>query len=500
MNSFTLSFLIASSVAGLVLGWQLKVRSGPDAAAIPEGPAGPLPRKRREEPPQPKSSDGASAVHALPTGKLYERMALHLLEAKVEGFPAFYEEFQKRTDRSVELNQLLFIAWTRVDPEAAIEASRGTDDFEYAYWAWACHDPGAALASAQDRKEGLENAVAGIGEFHPKWLADHWDMIPQEQRGLAIQGLMKWPDTQTPEVSIRLLLESNLGHFYGGESQTLLAFARQDPIRAYEMIKEVSKSAKNRAAILDSFIASVGRYEPGLLGEIAAASKSPVDKSKFQLGQFEGLLREDPGAARAMVEKTPTSWHKDDLEIVYASHLLVVDPERGFDYAVDFLKENGERSDNVIWFLDFETTNNAKLRQLISNMINQDGPALLNELVPESGPVEKYSIFQHVSQAWAKQDVGSYAEWLGDHQENPEVYRAGASKIADILRAKGEFEAGMEWVQSVPVAEGETNERARSLYFDWRQRDPEGAAAWRLSDKFTDDPNKFPLPEKTQSK
>ena len=216
MKLLTSSILIASATVGLVLGWQLKTRDALGNSVSIEGAEDESSRKRAAKSPEVGrmapaarlSPDTAAVLHALPTEELYDRMALFLIDAKAGDFPAFYEELQKRSDRSSDLNDLLFIAWTRVDPEAAVAASRGTHDFKYAYWAWACHDPGGALASALAKKEGVRNAVWGIGEFHPGWLEKNWNLIPEDQRSSAIQGLLKWPNTESPEVTLRLLYDS----------------------------------------------------------------------------------------------------------------------------------------------------------------------------------------------------------------------------------------------------------------------------------------------------
>ncbi|YCM42999.1 hypothetical protein V2O64_16955 [Verrucomicrobiaceae bacterium 227] len=516
MKLFTLSLLVASTAAGLVVGWQLKVRGDSPGEVSSEGLVIASSRRGAVEPggagsealATRQSSDTAMDLHALPAEDLYDRMALFLIEAKAEDFPAFYEEFQKRNDRNTDLNDLLFIAWTRVDPEAAIAASWGTDDFKYAYWARACHDPGAALASAKERNEGVGHAAWGIGEFHPQWLKDHWDEIPEGQRGNALQGLVKWPDTETPEATLRLLFESGNGYYESNREKTLLVFARQDPTHAYEVLKELMGDFDGYLGLgsrtLDSFIESLSRRDPGLLGEIAAVTKSPVDKNKIQLAQFKGLLREDPDSAKAMIESTPKSWLKEDLAITYASHILASDPERGFDYAVDFLKNDFSDSNRYTQIRtesggSSSGNSNAGSEQLISSLLHIDAPALLNELIPGDGSDGVSSAFRSASSRWAGHDVGAYAEWLGEHQDRPGIYESGVPNIVSALSDKGEYEAGMEWAESIPMEEGKTNHEMRNLYTNWVHNDPEGAIAWRISDSFTGDPDHYPLPQTTET-
>ncbi len=517
MKSFMLPFLIASAAVGLVVGWQLKTLSDFERAESSDGEVGETSKQRSGMPaytggmmeaPR-KSTDTAMTLHALPAKDLYDRMALFLLEAEVEEFSAYYEEFQKRSDRTDHLNELLFIAWTRVDPEAAIAASRGTDDFNYAYWAWAGHDPGAALAAAKERGEGVGNAVRGIGEFHPKWLSEHWSLIPEDQRKDAIAGLVKWPNTQTPEISLRLLCDSKSDLFSQDNEQTLLALARQDPAHAYEVIKELTKSSHRFQGLagLDKFLASVSRHDPDLLEEIALTVKSPIDKNRVKLAQFQGLLRDDPASAKAMVDNTPASWLKEDLEVKYASHLLLADPDRGYNYSLNYLK-NGiaeyQRHDEVKveGRSQYSYHAIAGSTQLISNLVDQNAQDLLNELLPDTISENRYMMrqtaFDTASNYWVQQDVGAYADWLSEQKDNTPLYRTGVSKIVNILGQRGEFEAGIEWAQSVPDLENQLANKTRQLYFQWFRRDPEGAVAWRLSDNFKGDPKQFPVPKTIQ--
>lgn len=512
MKSSPPLLLLLAPVIGLAAGWRIKFQQArnastdapaPEASARASSPRSPVnsPPGGRTGSSDLRSSDTAADLHALPTGDLYDRMALFLLEAEAGDFPAFYEEFKNRSDRTNDLNDLLFIHWTRLDPEAAVAASRGTSDFKYAYWAWACHDPATALATAIAQGEGVGHAAWGIGEFHPAWLEENWDLIPENQRHNAIQGLVKWPDTETPEATLRLLHASKMAH-YGINPKTLLALARQDPTNAYAVIKELSANQRDYDArqMMDTMISTLSRHDPRLLGEIAASTKSPIDKNKFQLAQFKGLLRNDPAAAKAMIETTSKSWLSEDLTINYAKHLLRNDPEEGFEYAIKYLKNDFKNSNRSI-DIAYENGRSGRgvssneSQSLINNLIHQDAPALLNELIPDSTSTRPGSAFQNASSTWAHQNVGAYAEWLEEHRANPAVYRSGVTHIVDSLQRQGQFEAGMEWAQTIETPEGKTNYHMKNLYRNWQRQDPEGATAWRLSDQFTGDPQKFPLPQ-----
>lgn len=495
---------------GLAAGWKIKSHR---AQGSPERtpPPAQSPRKLPSHAPEDgkeihstsPSSDTAADLHALSTADLYDRLALFLLTAKPGDFPIFYEEFKTRPNRSDDLNGLLFINWTRLDPEAAIAATRGTDDFRYTYWAWACHDPGKALATAIERNEGIENAASGIGEFHPAWLKKNWNLIPKNQRINALQGLTKWPDTQNPEDTLRTFMAMGSYSLLTDE-KTLLALARQDPVKAYQFFQETSANLGSdfTEKILDSLLNTLSLHEPSLLGEIAAASKSPVDKNKIQLAQFESLLRQTPESAKAMIESTPKSILKEDLSISYANHLLSTDPEKGFEYGVDFLKNDHDSSGRVSMIRhengqSFRGHSYEAPAELISNLIRQNPSALLNEFIPDPNSKGGYNTFRNASSRWAHHDLDAYAEWVQGHQDNPVAYQNGVTDIVSNLKDRGEFEAGMEWAQSVPTKERGSDYQIKSLFKSWSRRHPEAATAWRLSDKFTGNPADYPIPKTT---
>lgn len=510
----TVSILFTTSLTvGVVFGWQMRVRTGAEASGRMEN----LVRNKENQgrsrgsgasagemvSGRARSGDSAEMIHALANEELYDRMALFLLNTKASDFPAFYEEFQQRDDRTNDLNDLLFISWTRLDPEAAIAATQGTDDFRYVYWAWACHDPGSALAAAQARDEGLHNALWGIGEFHPQWLTENLDLIPKDWLGSCMSGVQKWPDTENPEATLRLLFESGYGKHYGQNSQTLVALARQDPANAYEVIKELSKAEPyGPKVLLEDLIKSVARSEPSLLSKMAEHSKNPVDQRMLKLAQFNNVIAEDLEAAKAILESTPKSWLRDDLGVSYAQHLFKEDPERGFEVAIELFKDNfggfsrdtSIRTESGNSSFSFVSSESSGEHELINDLVGHGGAGVLDALKPESG--SRNAAFNVASDQYVKQDLNGYASWLEGQQENTKIYEFGVHRLTQSLKKMGEYAAGMEWLQSTP---GGSRYREINYYNDWLRTDPEAAVAWRNSDQFNGNLEDFPIPDHSDS-
>ena len=242
MNYASILLLGLPLIAGLIFGWQMKAHQLPSSHEqkseteshtrfSKSSPSGN--QTSTTPPPALKSSDTAEDLLALPDSELYDRFTQWVFGASPAEISTFYQGYRERKKRNRDLLNLLFIAWTKVDPEPAISATRGTYDIQFAYWAWACHDPAKALVTAKERKEGVRHVVGGIGQFHPQWLVENFESIPGWARGDALNGLNKWPDTQTPELTIPFLI----AHNRTVPETSFLALARQDPAKAYQILK-----------------------------------------------------------------------------------------------------------------------------------------------------------------------------------------------------------------------------------------------------------------------
>ena len=350
--------------------------------------------------------------------------------------------------------------------------------------------------------------MLGIGEFHPKWLAENLESIPPDSRYTAMQGLTKWPDTGTPELSVPLLLE-NFGSI---PDPTLLALARQNPAKALQLLKDYEQSGGPRARsrdYLQQLLETVAVHDPQLLAEITPLLKSPKEKNAAQTLRFNNLLNQDPEAARAMLDKTPRSWLKDELAISYANHLLTTDREKAFDYALQFL--GGELSTfthrKTLDYPGGSSTSSSQLvpgaNELISSLLEQNPESLLNTLLPneesDRTPVTnaQREAFNTASKLWSQKDLTGFADWVISRKGTRE-YSDGAARMTTALTAQKEFGPAMEWAESIPIDAGRRNYRAENLYSTWVKSDPESAAAWRLSDEFSQDPDKFLLPAEYQ--
>ncbi len=199
--------LVGIGIAGILCGFVARRaaspeedRGGPErtreSANAGHANAG-LAASDQAEPPSPlRSSDTLGGLLELGGAVPYPRLALWLLDAPPEEIAAYWQ-FLATTDPCRETAKLVMIFWTRVDPPGATRAVAGTKFEKFAWWAWAAHDPGAALeAAVSTAPSRMPDVALGIGEFHPAWLRGHFGELNRDMQAIAFERLLA-EDTET---------------------------------------------------------------------------------------------------------------------------------------------------------------------------------------------------------------------------------------------------------------------------------------------------------------
>ena len=444
-----------------------------------------------------RSDDTIASLAEVPAPELYDRLALWLLDASPQDMQEFWGSYQDRTDQSNDLNDLVFISWTRIDPESAIAAAEGTEFAKYPWWAWACHEPETALKEVLARYQGQENAepignvMWGIGEFHPEWLREHINELPEKwMRERALSGYVKWADTENPRESIEFLQEQN----WTINKKTILALGREDPIEAYELALKLSSDGNNYRYrdLASEVIESLVSEDPGLLDQLKDHIKAPAQQIKIGLLQFEQLLKNDPEAAQKMAESSK-GWLQQDQLTGLGRHYLKTDPAKALEIAGSILsvgKEPFSRWSRV----SYENGSSASgmgeppAEAFIKQLFDSDPGGLLNQMVSTEG--EPVPSFARVGPELAAANIEAYANWVSN-QDNPTVYRQGAEYVSNQLRNESLFEESMEWAQSIPRGEDENLynpqfQQVSSSYQSWIRSDAEAAQAGKEAATLTD--------------
>ncbi len=221
-----------------------------------------------------RSFDTLESLISITDDSLYSRLALWMIDAGEPEISAFHAHYRQRGSSKNEITDLIFINWTRLDPEAAIAASAGTSDAHSAWRAWACHDPALALSTAvASSPESVNDVASGIGEFNPGWLRENFHKLPEEARDHALAALTKWGDVKDPLETLTFLK----GHSAGFHQETFNALIRKDPRAAFEWIREPENNGDMRfdmESAMDNFARVLVLSDPELLEQII--SQTPV--------------------------------------------------------------------------------------------------------------------------------------------------------------------------------------------------------------------------------
>ena len=437
-----------------------------------------------------KSTDTVATLSKLPASELYDRLALWLLDASPSDMQEFWNEYSLREDHTNNLNDLVFINWTHIDPEAAIAAANGTDFARYPWWAWACNEPQKALTEVLARhgepgnRDRIGEVMLGLGEFHPAWLREHIDELPEEwMRDHALMGYTKWPDSENPRESIEFLRKRGLKV----DQESLTSFALESPLAAYELALELQdENGPNHGnKLTEQLIDSLARQDPALLDHLLDHAKSPQRKLEIQRKQFEGLLKIDPEAAHDRVQNMPDSWARQDLLAIMAKHYALTDPQKTLQYAAEIFhsKRNPTSRSSLVFHRDGATglgNFSKEIIQLRDDLLKSHPKEFIEALLPKGDG--KGGQYQSIASEWARIDLPALAEWTSG-QEDPRVYRASAREVVYGLIGNKHFEEAMEWAESIDVANDPDGLHfpfeINQTFSSWLESDKKGALDWK---------------------
>ena len=431
------------------------------------------------------STDTVEVLLSLNDATLYPRLAAWLLDAGESDIAAYWNGYRTKKDRKIFIADLVFINWTRLDPAGAIAAVAGTKDDYFPWWAWACHDPQAALtaAIAKDPKK-LDMVARGIGGFHPDWLRAHLDQIPEASRASAFSSFKEVDGGENPLETLKFIQENSMGFDKG----IFKSLAQKDPWAAFDWLKENPS--------LQGIRYRSGRYQPdeGPLGvlletmldeypddlkRLVAQTPSGEMKRTMEAKLFENLLSSDPAAAIAQAKSTDSTIIAAERFTKIGLSLIKTDPDQAFEMAKNLLAINPSGSGPMFQVeypngISSWSNGESGNTELISALINKD-PARLMEIAVQPGKDKPGSPPQLllIGNLWANQDLVSYTNWV-NQQTDPAIRNPASGPVITQLAQMGQFAEAMEWAQS----SGDSQGYIESILYQWRMKDVRGAAKW----------------------
>jgi hypothetical protein len=428
-----------------------------------------------------RSSDTLETIAALDDASLYGRLALWMVDASERDIAAYWQSYRQRKNRSNDINDLIFINWTRLNPQAAISATAGTGDEHYAWWAWACHDPKASLAAAiATNPDRVNNVAWGIGEFHPDWLRQHFNEIPESGRGDAIAGMTKWDDKTDPLATLAFLKEHGNG-FNPGIFKSLVL---KDPLAAYDWIQKNGNMMLTRYGggydLMGTFVTTTSEQHPEVLERLAEQTPSGALKWKMEDALFKNLLKTDPEAA--IEQATATKAPKIAAERLAAVGMSLVntDPDRAFEMAKNLFGVcPGALNGWTTWsYANGSSTwgsRNEDVNQLMDALIARD-PARVMEMkdLQGDGASGNTSDFTSLAGKWAARDLTGYANWVNG-QTDPVIREPAAMAVICQLQGEQQYAEAADWAMSL---EKSKDSQLLMLLDRWKRTNPDEALKW----------------------
>ncbi|MES2440739.1 MAG: hypothetical protein V4584_16855 [Verrucomicrobiota bacterium] len=481
------AFLLAGlSAAGLLTGYlSQRISSGGARAWVPaaaedkpgagkSGGISPAPAADvLPEIPHHKSADTVETLLALDAGKNYGRLAAWLVDASEEEIAAYWAGYGKG-ESSEDVMKLIFIHWTRVNPQAALAAVAGTKDESHAWWAWGTQDPAAALAAAVAEDTAYtESVVQGIGVSDPEWARKHLSEIPEKFRDAAMKGMDLYPAQEDPEASLAFMEKNQRGF----DIMTFKSLARKDPWAAWDWLKTRKGLEEYRmegeGTPMDVLVSTMSREHPEDLDRLMAKTPPGAERRKMEDAIFTRLAEEDPAAA---LEKA----RKEEAPMVAVQRLGEVglgmvrsDPEQAYAIARELLVRGGGQLGfkTVVEYAggtDSSGESHSKARELMDELFSKD-PARTAELTVVGDKL--LPNFSEYAALWANWDLEAFAEWT-NRQTQPEVRKQSVGFICNELYQLDEYAEAMEWARSGG------HEYSASRFSRWWKNQPEAAEAW----------------------
>jgi hypothetical protein len=420
------------------------------------------------------STDTFDNLTNVPGDELYGRLARWLMDAPSHEIAAFRERYRGREEQSREITRLILLAWTRIDPRAALAAVKGTEDEREGWEAWACHDPAAALDAAA-REGRLAEVGRGIGRYRAAWLRTHLEALPEEARRLAILSLASDPSDR-PQEDLDLIRRESGGQ--GINVHLFSSFATEDPWAARQWLGEQRFNDFEEKIYWETMIDAMASVPERVARALVASMPEGRLKRKADLDLFQRCLESDPEAVLAELDDTSGSLPPvvaTTRRALAGRQLVEVDPEAAFAIAAEMFRdpdhdpasmgEHPRGSENEVADV---------IDPFIAELMLVNPGRTLDLLMPSE--VFQSRSFNRAQMEWAQRDPDTMAVWV-ETVENPEIQNSAAADVVMGMGASGRFQDAMEWAVARGANAGGNNIWRNAMNV-WTRNDPQEARAW----------------------
>ncbi len=481
-------FLLVICAVGLVGGYLGgRFAKSPIKSARPAAARQSVPARAPDAAAPLHSQDSAETLLVLDDPALYGRLALWLLDASETDISAFWQNYRQRKSPNYKITLLIFIHWTRLNPQAAIAAA-GNDDIQ-PWRAWAIHDPAAALAAAGSKH--LQTVIDAIAEFHPKWLQTHFDQLPDACKTAAISALRSSTDTSDPMTFMAFAQKCGDAEMVGSAFRALVT---HDALAAWDWIAQnpalASENFGSRAGAMEYLIQVMKPSQMQDLERIAALTPPGHMKRKIEAKIFAHRVTIDPEAAlaEAIATKAPRIAAQRLAEV--GKTFIHANPEKAFQAAKALFSICPGAADQPILITypgcQRDTVDDSlshEAYQFLTGLSAKNPARTLEMILPSTTNPQNSVIFSYFTYTWAERDLPSYAGWV-NQQTDPLVREPAAWQIVDRFSKIQQYDQALDWA----LALSETrNNRPGLIYGEWEKSNPQEAQAWLESAKLPAD-------------
>ena len=467
----------ASAPAQQVSPQEKTVGSDENSSAAPTVSSRPITAKKSSL----HSTDTLETLATLDNDSLYSRLALWMMDASEQDIAAYWATAKDKKNRPNEITDLIFINWTRLDPQAAIAAVAGTGNEHYAWWAWAGHDPKGALAAAiAAGSKNINNVAWGIGEFHGDWLREHWDQIPESARGVAIRGMVKWDDTDKPEEILDFLKKNGQGFNQG----IFASLIRKDPWAAYDWIQKngtiASREYGTSGNAMEMLVKSMGELQPDALQRLADQTPSGEAKRNMEAVLFDNLLKTDPAAALEQAKSTQAPRVAVERLAAVGLSLAQTDPDKALEIAQKLFSIYPGALSGMTWIQHPNGSSGSGssmkgVEELVDGLMDKDPAKVMAMLpLPAEGAYSDDNAFSSLAGKWAKQDLVAYTNWV-NQQSDPKIRDEAASVVISQLTQQHHYEEAVDWAMSSSKS---SKNNLWGIFYQWNLSNPAEAKTW----------------------
>ncbi len=427
-----------------------------------------------------RSTDTLESLAALDDANLSARLALWLVDASAADIAVFWKGRAARNSRRDVVTDLVFLNWTRLDPHAAIAAAEGSPDAENAWRAWACNDPAAALAAAiAAGPDQARAAASGIGEFHPAWLRQHFQEIPEDARYSAHISLGKWGDSGNLAEMIRFSEENGQDL----DAASFDSLVRSDPSAAFAWAMKNTKPG-SYSDLIDRFASQLAEQDTDELARLAALTPAGSARRKMDAALFAHLLKTDPAAAIEQAKSADIPRVAAERFAAVGLSVVKTNPGQAFELAKSLLEKCPDAL-RVMNMIQKPTgsgggsgTSVPGVKALMDGLFASD-PARLMDLVTPAGKRDLYNSygFENYSDEWVNRDVTAFSDWV-QQQADPAVRLAGVEKVIGQLQVDGAYHDAAGWAMDLPAENGKRFYSVNTVAENWARKDPAAAMEW----------------------